>query len=267
MRRLFVVLAFVTVGIVAVAAPASAEPNTGHLNREVSGPYTGRQSFDFTTPGCSFVQQVFNASYQTDQGRGAFHIDTCVTIQGSGFVYAGTFSLTTPHGATLTGTVTGTTTAVPTSSLHLTLTLHKGTREFKHVTGEIVLSGVWSNDTGVLGHGPTSGTLNGKLSPSEPQGNIFATTFTRCTTLHVGYNRFINGTIVHWTITTNGVGTVDSGQFPAIGGGKLGSKTYHFLSIPLTTALHPEPVQSHAHFTWAIGTTTTHYDVTRDPGC
>ncbi len=90
--------------------------------------------------------------------------------------------------------------------------------------------------------------------------------FNVCMFLHVGYNRFPDGTVVHWSVTSNGFGTVDSGQFSAIGGGKLGSKTYHFLQIPLTNALHPEPVQSHAHFTWTIGTTTTPYTVTRDPG-
>jgi hypothetical protein len=267
MRRLLVVLAIATIGIVAVAVPASAAPNTGHLNREVSGPYIGRQSFDFTTARCSFVHQVFNASYQAAHGHGAFHIDTCVTIQGSRFVYAGTFSLTTPHGATLTGAVTGTTNAAaPTASLHLTLTLHQGTREFEHVTGEIVLSGVWSNDAGVLGHGPTSGTLNGKLSPSGPGGNIFATTFSRCTTLHVGYNRFVDGTVVQWRVTTNGVGTVASGQFSAIGGGKLGSKTYHFLDIALGTTLPTDAsgIQSHVLFTWADG---GRFYATRDPGC
>jgi hypothetical protein len=98
-------------------------------------------------------------------------------------------------------------------------------------------------------------------------GNIFEVTFTQCKFLHVGYNRFPDGTVVHWLVTSNGFGTVDSGQFTAIGGGKLGSKTYHFLNIPLTTPLHPEPVQSHAHFSWKIGSTTTHYTVTRDPGC
>ncbi|HEY5171443.1 MAG TPA: hypothetical protein VIK54_06920, partial [Acidimicrobiia bacterium] len=101
----------------------------------------------------------------------------------------------------------------------------------------------------------------------QQSATIFEVKFNECMFLHVGYNRFPNGTIVHWTVTSNGFGTVDSGQYSAIGGGIHGSKTYHFLSIPLTTALHPEPVQSHAHFTWTIGTTTTHYTVTRDPGC
>jgi hypothetical protein len=99
-----------------------------------------------------------------------------------------------------------------------------------------------------------------------PHGNIFATTFESCTTLHVGYNRFVNGTVVHWTVTTNGVGTVASGQFSAIGGGVLGSKTYHFLDIPLGTTLPSEAsgIQSHVLFTWANG---GRFYATRDPGC
>jgi hypothetical protein len=98
------------------------------------------------------------------------------------------------------------------------------------------------------------------------RGNIFETTFKRCNTLHVGYNRFVNGTIVHWRVTTNGAGTVASGQFSAIGGGKLGSKTYHFLDIPLGTTLPSDAsgIQSHVLFTWANG---GRFYATRDPGC
>jgi hypothetical protein len=57
---------------------------------------------------------------------------------------------------------------------------------------------------------------------------------------------------------------VASGQFTAIGGGKLGSKSYHFLDIALGTTLKPEPVQSHVLFTWAAG---GRFYATRDPGC
>jgi Glycine rich protein len=99
--------------------------------------------------------------------------------------------------------------------------------------------------------------------PSLP-GNIFSATFTQCTTMHVGYNRFVNGTVVYWSVTSDGFGTVASGQFTAIGGGTLGSKTYHFIDIPLGTTLHPEPVQSHIHMTWAGG---GRFYATRDPGC
>jgi hypothetical protein len=109
-------------------------------------------------------------------------------------------------------------------------------------------------------------TGDGKATITYTPGNIFATTFIRCSILHVGYNRFINGTVVHWTVTSNGFGTVASGQFNAIGGGNRGSKTYHFLDIPLGTTLPSEAsgIQSHVLFTWANG---GRFYATRDPGC
>jgi hypothetical protein len=105
-----------------------------------------------------------------------------------------------------------------------------------------------------------------EILPGVPQGNIFATTFERCTTLHVGYNRFVNGTVVHWRVTTNGAGSVASGQFTAIGGGKLGSKTYHFSDIALGTTLPSDAsgIQSHVLYTWGDG---GRFYATRDPGC
>jgi streptogramin lyase len=101
---------------------------------------------------------------------------------------------------------------------------------------------------------------------SPAPGTIFATTFEQCTILRVGYNRFVNGTIVHWRVTTNGVGKVASGQFRAIGGGVLGSKTYHFLNIALGTTLPSDAsgIQSHVLFTWGDG---GRFYATRDPGC
>jgi hypothetical protein len=130
--------------------------------------------------------------------------------------------------------------------------------------------------SGVSCRGPTACTAVGssggnhktlvESSALSAQGNIFATTFQRCNSLHVGYNRFVNGTIVHWRVTTNGAGTVASGQFSAIGGGKLGSKTYHFIDIPLGTTLPSDAsgIQSHVLFTWADG---GRFYATRDPGC
>ena len=81
--------------------------------------------------------------------------------------------------------------------------------------------------------------------------------------MHVIYNRFINGTIVHWTFTTNGVGTVASGQFRAIGGGTLGSKTYHFVDLALGTTIK-QNVQSHVTFTWP---TNGAYTASPNPVC
>ena len=54
----------------------------------------------------------------------------------------GTFTLTTPHGAILTGTAAGgTDAAVPVSSLQLTFTVLAGTKDFQHASGTIDLSG------------------------------------------------------------------------------------------------------------------------------
>jgi len=110
------------------------------------------------------------------------------------------------------------------------------------------------------------GDVGANLHVGPPPGNIFEVTFEQCKFLHVGYNRFPNGTVVHWNVTTNGVGTVATGQFTAIGCGALGSKTYHFFTVPLGTTLPNEAsgIQSHVHFHWANG---GNYAATRDPGC
>jgi hypothetical protein len=103
-------------------------------------------------------------------------------------------------------------------------------------------------------------------SAASTQSPIFEVTFENCNTLHIGYNRFPDGTIVHWRVNQSGTPTLASGTFTAIGGGKLGSKTYHFINIPLGITLKPEPIQSHARFFWTLNGVTTNYEVTRDPG-
>jgi Glycine rich protein len=107
---------------------------------------------------------------------------------------------------------------------------------------------------------------NGEVTITYSPGNIVATSFKNCNTLHVVYNRFITGTVVHWRVTTNGIGTVASGQFSAIGGGTLGSKTYHFMGIALGTTLPSEAsgIRSHVLYTWANG---DRFYATRDTGC
>jgi len=104
----------------------------------------------------------------------------------------------------------------------------------------------------------------GAVEREVPQGVIFAVTFKNCSVLHVGYNRFQNGTVVRWAVSSNGYGQVASGSFVAVGGGTAGSKTFHFVDEPLGTTLHPDPVHSHVHFTWANG---GKYVVTRNPTC
>jgi hypothetical protein len=106
-----------------------------------------------------------------------------------------------------------------------------------------------TNQSNQAGHAEAG---NGEVTLTYTPGDVFEARFPNCDTLRVGYNRFINGTVVHWTVTTKGVvGTVASGQYNAIGGGNLGSKTYHFLDVPLGTTLK-QNIQSQVTFTWAV---------------
>jgi hypothetical protein len=173
MRRLTVVVLAVAAGLVALGAPSAAEPNAA-LNREVSGPFTGTSVFDFSTPPCSFVHQVHDATYTPDHRHpGSFDLDGCVEFGEAGFAYSGLFVLTTPNGAALHGTVTGVVAGTsptgpcdPTgfpASLEFTLALTQGTKGFKHATGTIHLAGTWCSPAVPGVPGPIFGTLTGAL--------------------------------------------------------------------------------------------------------
>jgi hypothetical protein len=82
-------------------------------------------------------------------------------------------------------------------------------------------------------------------------GCIFQVELRRCVNLHVGYNRFPDGTLVRWNISQNSV-FVSKGQFTAIGGGVNGSATYHFLTQPIGATLSPTKPDAHVHFHWTI---------------
>jgi hypothetical protein len=168
MRRAIVIIAVVAAAL-SVSAPAGALSPSGRLNREVTGHYSGRQTFEFGVGGCGFVEQRFDITYKVKHRhrRGSLHVVACVIPtppDAVAFTYEGTFTLTTPRRQQLAGTVTGSTNAaVPTATLELTLTVQSGTGKFQHAVGSIAVSGTWSNDPGVLGQGPTNGTLAGHL--------------------------------------------------------------------------------------------------------
>ncbi len=86
--------------------------------------------------------------------------------------------------------------------------------------------------------------------------------------LRIGYNRFPDGTVVNWRINQTNKPTLVKGTFTAIGGGKLGSKTYHFLSIPLGIVLDgSQSVHTHVRYFWTINGVTTNFEADRGPGC
>ncbi len=169
MRRLGLMALISTAACLALATPVAAQPDAS-LNREVTGPFTGTESFDFETGGCSLPPDtspthfVFDAMYQPDRpGSGSFHIDACAAeVFPRLFELEGSFHVTTRTGATLTGTVVGDFQEdVGLAGLHFMLTATAGTRRFQHVIGTITLNGVWtfSQPPG----NAISGTLSGSL--------------------------------------------------------------------------------------------------------
>src|SRR4051794_13652351 len=103
MRRFAAFFVAVAFGLGATALPAAAGSNG--LNRKATGPFEGTGAFDFSTPACSFVHQVFDATYTTQKNAhkkhpqvGSFHAEGCVDFGPPGgptFVFTGTFTLTT----------------------------------------------------------------------------------------------------------------------------------------------------------------------------
>jgi hypothetical protein len=144
-----------------LAAPAHREPpsRSRHLDRQVGGPFQGVPSFE-SRDGCAFLYQRFNLEYTADSGgSGTLDLEGCVLLDG--FVYEAVFALTTPRGAVLRGTVTGT--ARP-FTLVLTVVSSEG-RGFRNVRGTIGLTGDWASGLpGFPGPASASGTLVGDLA-------------------------------------------------------------------------------------------------------
>jgi hypothetical protein len=177
MRRLACFLLGAAAGLMALGEPVAAEPDAG-LNREVSGPFTGISRFQDDAPACPFglfVYQEHDATYTTANRRsGSFNLTGCIDFAPIGLSYSGPFVLTTPNGASLNGTVTGVVGGTPATgrcdpptpdavSLDFTLTLARGTKNFRQTTGTIRLIGTWCSPRVPVAPGPVFGTLTGAL--------------------------------------------------------------------------------------------------------
>src|SRR5580704_16536035 len=78
---------------------------------DLAGSFSGTTSFTFGTGGCSFVEQIFDATYPGSSALGSvtLHLDGCVTpvmIPPERFTYAGTFTFATSVG-TIAGNASG----------------------------------------------------------------------------------------------------------------------------------------------------------------
>ena len=120
----------------------------------------------------------------------------------------------------------------------------------------------WTTTAPTTRRPPTTTTTPTTTPPPPPtKANIFQVEFRHCINLHVGYNFFAPGTLVHWNVTRQGR-VVSRGQFRALGGKKL----HHFLTQPLGVTLPHNPDGS-AHFTWTVNGADYSYNATRAPGC
>ncbi len=139
-------------------AAAGAAVATGgaqkSLNPQLRGPFTGTTTFTFTQP-CDFAHQIFDATYVAKGYRraGFFHLDGCAELTSPDFTINGSFTLTTPTKAQVTGTMAGSfppvvnsapcTAGTFASAMDFTLTMTGGTKTFRHAKGTIHLTGTW----------------------------------------------------------------------------------------------------------------------------
>jgi hypothetical protein len=169
MRRTLFAVLFVVAAVVGIPAAAHAAPD-GALNRRVSGVVAGTGTLSPAFPRCGpedVVFHHFDLTIDTISPRDSLlSIDICIffascipidpiVCQRLG---AGTFTLTGPSGATLTGVVGVTEVGAAVNDMQFSFIAASGTRGLRGVTGTMLLTGTW---------GPlvnSAGTLTGTLT-------------------------------------------------------------------------------------------------------
>ena len=238
----------------------STDQNSGTVNF-TAGIAPGKSAYFSLegTPGTSSlcIRTLALSPSSATNPVGGSHTVTATLTQSSGCTgpvsgWAVSFSISSGPNAGKTGS--GTTNASGQAAFTYTDTGGAGTDK---ISASATLS---TNTVTAAPASKTWGSGGGGVT-----GNLFQVELRNCLNLHVGYNRFPNGTVVRWNVSQNKV-VVSHGQFTAIGGGTYGSKTYHFLTQPLGVTLQPTP-DGHVHFHWTISNVDHSYTAIRDPGC
>jgi len=102
------------------------------------------------------------------------------------------------------------------------------------------------------------GGFGGGVAP-----NIFEVDVKGCATIHIGYNYFPVGTVIHWHVNQTGTGTIGKGDITTVA---PKGKTMHFVDLTHSLTLMAGP-HTHIYFNWGINGVTTRYNVTRGPAC
>jgi hypothetical protein len=117
----------------------------------------------------------------------------------------------------------------------------------------------WTTTEPTTTTAPTTTTTT--APPVGPPGNIFQVELRKCTNLHVGFNKFLAGIVVHWRVTQHG-SVASTGQFTTLGGGKKN----HFITPPLQARLQPSPKGS-VRLQWVVNGTKFTDTAVRKTGC
>jgi hypothetical protein len=117
-----------------VASTPTSELTTGAPL--VDGTYFGVEHFALFTGRCAFLDHHIVGTFDVSDGTTwDFHQDYCGTLQGDLWSGVGTFALTAPDGAAITGTVTERNIRVPSPGVPYTLDITGGTQRFASATG------------------------------------------------------------------------------------------------------------------------------------
>jgi hypothetical protein len=173
MRRTPLAALLVIAAVVGIPAAAHAAPDSA-LNRRISGVGAGTGTVSGAFPRCGIddlALQHFNLTIDTISPRDSLlSIDICIVFvscipidpivcQRDG---GGTFTLTGPSGATLSGMVVASEVGLAVNDMRFSFIAASGTRGLRGVTGTMVLTGTWGpivNSAGTL-----TGTLTADLT-------------------------------------------------------------------------------------------------------
>lgn len=123
-----------TIADTAVASTPTSEPAAGAP--PVEGTYFGVEHFALYDGRCAFLDHHIVGTFSVSDGTTwDFHQDYCGTLKGDLWSGNGTFALTAPDGAAITGTVTERDIRVPSPGVPYTLDITAGTERFAGATG------------------------------------------------------------------------------------------------------------------------------------
>ncbi|MDQ1510926.1 MAG: hypothetical protein QOG50_2770 [Actinomycetota bacterium] len=118
----------------AVASTPSSEPTTGAP--PVAGTYFGVEHFSAHAGRCAVLDHHIVGTFSVSDGTTwDFRQDYCGTFQGDLWSGDGTFSLTAPDGAAITGTVTERNIRIPSPGVPYTLDITGGAQRFAGASG------------------------------------------------------------------------------------------------------------------------------------